>query len=98
MAFLNHLKEVYAMKYIDYKNMKDFYTIDEVCRLFELEKEELQCYSMKFQVHPIEDQFGNWGFPRKPLCKLHHQIYNEQKGKGWNQPLYNENHKKGPWG
>ena len=29
------------MKYIDYKNMKDFYTIAEVCRLFEMEMMEL---------------------------------------------------------
>lgn len=33
------------MKYIDYKNMKDFYTIAEVCRLFEMEMIEL--------VHPV---------------------------------------------
>lgn len=29
------------MKFIDYNNMKDFYTIQEVCRLFEMNKQEL---------------------------------------------------------
>ena len=33
------------MKYIDYNNMKEFYTIDEVCRLFELDKAELKQHS-----------------------------------------------------
>lgn len=29
------------MKFIDYNNMKDFYTIQEVCHLFEMNKQEL---------------------------------------------------------
>lgn len=53
------------MKYIDYKNMKDFYTIAEVCRLFEMEMIELQRYSEKYKIHPQEDQYGNWGFRKQ---------------------------------
>ena len=45
------------MKYIDYKNMKDFYTIDEACRLFEMGKSGMQQYSEKFGINPVEDQF-----------------------------------------
>lgn len=86
------------MKYIDYKNMKDFYTIDEACRLFEMGKNDLQQYSEKYGINPVEDQFGNWGFPRKQLCKLHNRIYKEQRAQGWDRPLYNSsNSKKGPW-
>ena len=51
------------MKYIDYSNMKEFYTIDEVCRLFELDKAELKQHSKKYGVEPQEDQYGNC------LCK-----------------------------
>ena len=29
------------MKYIDYRNMKEFYTIAEVCHLFEMDKKEI---------------------------------------------------------
>ena len=85
------------MKYIDYKNMKDFYTIDEACRLFEMGKDDLQQYSEKYGINPVEDQFGNWGFPRKQLCKLHNAIYKEQRAQGWDRPLYNSNVRKGPW-
>lgn len=52
------------MKYIDYKNMKDFYTIAEVCRLFEMEMMELQRYSEKYKIYPQEDQYGNRGVPQ----------------------------------
>ena len=43
------------MKYIDYNNMKEFYTIEEVCRLFELDKQELRQYSRKYGIDPQED-------------------------------------------
>ena len=33
------------MKYIDYHKMKEFYTIAEVCHLFEMDKKELRYYS-----------------------------------------------------
>ena len=56
------------MKYIDYKNMKDFYTVDEVCRLFEMEMIELQRYSEKYKIHPQEDQYGNWGGSANKWC------------------------------
>lgn len=86
------------MKYIDYKNMKDFYTIDEACRLFEMGKNDLQQYSEKYGINPVEDQFGNWGFPRKQLCKLHNGIYKEQKAQGWGRSLHSSNNtKRGPW-
>ena len=30
------------MKYLDYRGIKEFYTIDEVCRQFEISKQELR--------------------------------------------------------
>ena len=44
------------MKYIDYSNMKEFYTVEEVCRLFELDKQELRRYRHKYGIEPQEDQ------------------------------------------
>ncbi len=32
------------MKFINYNDMKDFYTVDELCRLFEMDKPELRRY------------------------------------------------------
>lgn len=83
------------MKYIDYKNTKDFYTIDEVCRLFEMNKSELQVYAETYGIEPVEDQFGNWGFPRRLFCKLHNQIYKDQKGNAQSNSAFLSN--RGPW-
>ncbi|MGO5027833.1 hypothetical protein [Candidatus Agathobaculum pullicola] len=89
------------MKYIDYKNMKDFYTTAEVCRLFEMDMETLRHYSEKYQITPQEDQYGNWGFRKQMVRKLHNFIYKEQKEQ--NNGCENDHwagtndHKRGPW-
>lgn len=38
--------------YLDYPNMKEFYTIAEVCRLFKMEKKDLKHYSERFEIFP----------------------------------------------
>ena len=40
------------MKYIIYNGMKEFYTVEEVCRLFEMDKAELKHYADKYQIQP----------------------------------------------
>ena len=79
------------MKYINYNDMKDFYTIDEVCRLFEMDKAELPHYAEKYDIRPQEDQYGNWGFRKVLVRKLHNHIYKEQR----NRP---HEGKDAPWG
>lgn len=79
------------MKYINYNDMKDFYTIDEVCRLFEMDKAELRHYAEKYDIRPQEDQYGNWGFRKVLVRKLHNHIYKEQR----NRP---HEGKGAPWG
>lgn len=67
------------MKYISYNEMKDFYTINEICRLFEMDKAELRRYAEKYHINPQEDQYGNWGFRKILVRKLHNYIYKEQR-------------------
>lgn len=67
------------MKYIDYRDMKEFYTIDEICRLFEMDKQTLRQYADKYGVVPQEDQYGNWGYRKVLVRKLHNFICKEQK-------------------
>ena len=84
------------MKYIDYNNMKEFYTIEEVCRLFELNKQELRKYSNRYEIEPQEDQYGNWEFRKVFVRKLYNYIYKEQKSSG--QPSgYRDRKKNNPW-
>lgn len=85
------------MKYIDYNNMKEFYTIEEVCRLFEVDKRELQRYAEKYEIMPQEDQYGNWGFQKRLVRKLHNFIYKEQQNTGIQQSGYTNGRCGGPW-
>ena len=48
--------------------MKEFYTIAEVGRLFKMEKKDLKLYSERFEVFPVKDQFGNYGFPKRSFA------------------------------
>lgn len=69
------------MKYINYRDMKEYYTIDEVYRLLEMDKPELRRYAEKYGICPQEDQYGNWGFRKILVRKLHNFIYKEQKNR-----------------
>ena len=91
------------MKYINYNEMKDFYTIDEVCRLFEMDKAALRHYAEKYDIRPQEDQYGNWGFRKVLVRKLHNHIYQEQRNRPhgdkdapWDSKPYKPD--KSPWG
>ena len=55
--------------------MKEFYTIAEVCHLFEMDKKELRYYSEKYGISPQEDLYGNHGFRKVLVRKLHNYIY-----------------------
>ncbi len=85
------------MKFINYNEMKDFYTVDELCRLFEMDKPGLRRYSEKYQISPQEDQYGNWGFRKVLVRKLHNFIYKEQKNAGNNQFVSSYGRKNDPW-
>ena len=90
------------MKYISYNDMKDFYTIAEVCRLFEMDKANLRRYAETYNISPQEDQYGNWGFRKVLVRKLHNFIYREQRNatddgsySSWSNT--NPERKSGPW-
>lgn len=83
------------MKYLDYRGMKEYYTIDEVCRLFEISKQELKHYADKYSIQPQEDQYGNWGFRKVLVRKLHNYIYKEQKNSKFSSAPQAQ--RKDPW-
>ena len=85
------------MKYIDYSNMKEFYTINELCRLFELDKKTLKQFAEKFDIQPQEDQYGNWGFRKILVRRLHNCIYKEQRENNQDASYYNNRKADDPW-
>lgn len=85
------------MKYIDYNYMKDFYTIDEAIRLFEMDKAALKHYCDQYDIQPQEDQYGNWGFRKILVRKLHNFIYKEQKNDNQPDDQRSSDQSNNPW-
>ena len=66
-----------SVPYVDYKKMKEFYTIPEVCELFEMEKSELKVKCRQYDVHPRRNEIGEFGLVKYDVRKLHNAIYYE---------------------
>lgn len=65
------------MKYIDYRTLKEFYTISETCELFEMEKRDLQEKCNLHSVNPTRNEIGEFGFTRYDVRRLHNKLYYE---------------------
>lgn len=70
------------MRFIDYNNMSDYYTVADVCHLFEMEKSELRRYCEKFHINPRDDLYDDYDFTKTDVRKLHNLIYKELKNNG----------------
>ena len=66
------------MKYVDYKKLKEFYTIPELCELFEMSKSELRSKCEQYGVTPTRNEIGEAGFPKYDVRKLHTNLYYEE--------------------
>ena len=69
-----------SVPYINYKDLKEFYTISEVCKLFDMEKSELRKKCEKYDIQPRRNEIGEHGFVKYDVRKLHNAIYHENAG------------------
>ena len=60
------------IQYISYADLNEFYSIKEVCRLLEMDKE-------KYNVKPSRNEIGDWGLTCHDLRRLHNFLYKEEK-------------------
>ncbi len=65
--------------YIDYKAIPEFCTIEEVCRLFEIDKRELRELCETFDVQPRRNEIGEYGFVKYDVRKLHNLAYHSSR-------------------
>ena len=68
--------------YIDYKAIPEFCTINEVCRLFEVSKRELQELCETYDVQPRRNEIGEYGFVSYDVRKLHNLAYHSGRTGG----------------
>ena len=74
--------------YIAYSNLGEFYTLQEVCHMLEMSKDELRKNCEKYNVKPSRNEIGDWGLPCHDLCRLHNYLY-----KGGRNRYTAENHR-----
>ena len=66
--------------YINYRELdKEFYTIPEVCRLFQVEKSYLKEKSKLHHIDPRQNEIGEYGFVKYDVRKLHNLLYHEDR-------------------
>jgi hypothetical protein len=67
------------MKYLDYRSLKEFYTIPEVCELFGMTKQELKQKCEDYDVRPTRNEIGAGGFSKYDIRRLHNKLYYEDR-------------------
>ena len=73
------------MKFIDYKTLRDFYTISELCELFEMPKEDLRTQCEIHSINPVRNEIGDAGLTKYDVRRLHNTLYyeNRERQKEW---------------
>ena len=66
--------------YIDYKELKEFYTVDELAQLIGLDKATLKEKCSQYRIKPRRNEIGDWGFVKYDVRKLHNALYYESRG------------------
>lgn len=67
------------MKFIDYNALKEFYTIQETCELFEMKKDDLKEKCSQYSVTPTRNEIGEAGFVKYDIRRLHNKLYYEER-------------------
>ena len=68
--------------YIEYKKLKEFYTVDELVDLLGLDKATLKEKCSQYGIQPRRNEIGEWGLDRYDVRKLHYKLYYENRLSG----------------
>jgi len=58
------------LEYIEYRIFKEFYTIEETCELFGIEKSVLKAKCEECRITPVRNEMGEGGFVKYDFRKL----------------------------
>ena len=68
------------IQYINYKELDEFYTVQQLASLFGMSKQELKEACEKYDIEPRKNDIGEYGFVRYDVRKLHNFLYYESRG------------------
>lgn len=77
------------MDYIDYKTLKETYTISELCDLLNMQKVDLKRKCEEYGIKPSRNEVGEGVISRFDVCRLHNKMYYEDKEKRDNWDPWN---------
>ena len=66
--------------FIDYKELDEFYTIQQLANLLSISKQELKEKCEKYDIKPRRNEIGEYGFVRYDVRKLHNDLYHDSRG------------------
>ena len=67
--------------YINYNELNDFYTLSQLCTLFNMDRDVLQERCRQFDVMPRRNDIGEIGLVRYDVRRLHYAIYYDGREK-----------------
>ena len=65
--------------YINYKDLEEFYSIQEACKLLKLSKDILKRKCNQYGIEPRRNEIGEYGFVKYDIRKLHNFLYQENR-------------------
>ena len=68
-----------GIPYINYKELDEFYTINALCSLLELDKAALRKKCEQYGIQPRRNEIGDYGFVKYDVRKLHNLLYYESR-------------------
>ena len=66
--------------YINYKELDEFYTVQQLASLFGMTKPELKEACEKCGIKPRRNEIGDYSFARYDVRRLHDFLYYESRG------------------
>lgn len=66
--------------YISYKDLDEFYTVQQLAALLGITKQELKNTCEQYDIKPRRNEIGDYGFVRFDVRKLHNTLYHESRG------------------
>ena len=69
-----------VIPYIDYKELNEFYTIPELCKLLSIDKKTLKEKCEQYGIEVRRNEIGDWGLVKYDVRKLHNTLYHEDRG------------------
>ncbi len=86
------MSEKIKIPYVNYKEMtQEFYTIDETFELINIDKKLLKETCHELAIDPVQNEIGDYGFPKYHVRKLHNHLFKKYYDKN------NPNKKDDPW-